>query len=135
MFIHLETKCCFGTKSADFEYRNILNAYFSNSFSQFSAGILLSCPADDGKRAGLFFSLLKKEKGLFLTSKKRHGAFLTSKIKMGRCGTLQKIWTLLNFVKNLFFSYWISLITHFPHIEFCKESIFLILNFVKNLFF
>ena len=45
----------------------------------------------------------------------------------------RKIWTLLNFVKRLFSSFWILWRVRFPHLEFCEESIYLMLNFVKCL--
>ena len=55
MFLYLETKWHFGTKSAVFKCKNFLNAYFSSNISGFSAGIRLSRTADGGKRSALTF--------------------------------------------------------------------------------
>ena len=84
------------------------------------------------KGHGLLFSS-KTGKGLFLTSKNGQGTFLTSNFWLRRCCALRKTqtWTLLNFVKSPFFSYWILWRVRFPHIEFREESVFLMLNFVK----
>ena len=55
MFPHLETKWHFGAKSAVFECRNFLYAYFLSSISRFSAGVRFSRPADSVNKAGLIF--------------------------------------------------------------------------------
>ena len=60
MFLHLEIKCRFGAKSAVFECRNFLYAYFLSSISRFSAGVRFSRPADSVNKAGLIFYFWKR---------------------------------------------------------------------------
>ena len=59
-----------------------------------------------------------------MTSKKRKGTFLTSK---------KKVLGVAPSEKRKHEQYWILWKVHFPHIEFCEESVFLMLNFVKCL--
>ena len=97
MILYLETKWQFGPKSAVLEHRNF-------AFS----------PCWWWKKSRAYFSRLKKG----------HGAFVTSKIKKQTVAPSKRI--ILNFVKNPLFSYWILWRVHFPHTEFCEESVSLI---------
>ena len=86
MFLHLKTKCRFGTKSI-FKCWKYPDAYFSKRISRFSAGIRLSCPTDGEKMQG-YFSFLKSGRAYFWLLKKGRAHFwFLQKWEGGRYGS------------------------------------------------
>ena len=99
MFLHVETKWRFDTKSAVFQCRKIFRTHtFQVAFSNFrqESSFLALLIVKKGQGAILTFKrrqgailIFKKRQGAFLTFKKRQGVFLTFKKRAGR-GTLRK---------------------------------------------
>ena len=97
--------CCFWVQ----EFSESI--FFKHNFSIFRRNPAF-LPCWWWKKAKTYFSLLKKGQGAAQSEK-------------------PKKWTLLNFVKGPFFSYWIIWSVCFSPIEFCEKSVFFMWNFVK----